>query len=302
MKWFDFFRSKRKKKKAGSLSEAAELQDLSGVDPAEIVPPESRFTQEFKDFLASQEVAAEKARAEKEAADQRKWKKAVIIFTKICEKVRRGIKKILKKNVENKDADENRRGSGITLFTVNRYRSIVYNLLMSDRPLFYALPDDSKELRVAIFGSGKIGTEMFLASYWCGQMLNRELKITVVSAEKEEHFKKRIDHINNEILRTSKQTVDNNLLKIRKNSDELSDCYFSFEYIESDVYLDGLDTIMTAERPESENKNGRLADFDYFVVALGSDKKNMEIMEELQETIEHGEARKSSSRCLRDMG
>lgn len=71
MKWFDFFRSKRKKKKAGSLSEAAELQDLSGVDPAEIVPPESRFTQEFKDFLASQEAAAEKARAEKEAADCR---------------------------------------------------------------------------------------------------------------------------------------------------------------------------------------------------------------------------------------
>ena len=166
----------------------------------------------------------------------------------------------------------------ITLFSVNRYRSIVYNLL-EDKPMFTALSDESKELRIAIFGSGKIGTEMFLAAYWCGQMLGHELKITVVSVEKEDRFRKRIDHINSEILRTSKQVADKELLRISKNSEKQAECYFSLEYIESNVYLDGLDTILTAERLEPQN--GRLADFDYFVVALGSDNKNLEVAEHI---------------------
>lgn len=52
MRLFDFFRSKRKKKKAGP---AAETMDLSGVDPAELVPPETKYTREYQAFLASRE-------------------------------------------------------------------------------------------------------------------------------------------------------------------------------------------------------------------------------------------------------
>ena len=48
---FDFWK-RRKKKKAVSENETA---DLSGVDPAEIVPPETRYTQEYQDYLASRE-------------------------------------------------------------------------------------------------------------------------------------------------------------------------------------------------------------------------------------------------------
>lgn len=51
---FDFW--KKRKKKAAAAAEAAETADLSGVDPAEIVPPETRYTQEYKDFLASREA------------------------------------------------------------------------------------------------------------------------------------------------------------------------------------------------------------------------------------------------------
>ena len=47
---FDFWKKRRKK-----AVPQGETADLSGVDPAEIVPPETRYTQEYKDYLASRE-------------------------------------------------------------------------------------------------------------------------------------------------------------------------------------------------------------------------------------------------------
>lgn len=203
--------------------------------------------------------------------------------------VEKTVRNAINAQIKEKTGDANKK---ITLFNVNRYKSIVYNLI-EEKPLFSALSGDSKELKVAIFGSGKIGTEMFLATYWCGQMLDRELKITVVSDETEEHFRRRIDHINSDILKTAEN--DNELLRIRKNSGEKADPYMSFDYIESDVYLDGLDDMLTAcsfrarmdehESIEKNLQNGKLADFDYFVVALGSDKKSMEVSERIGRVV-----------------
>lgn len=203
--------------------------------------------------------------------------------------VEKTVRNAINAQIKEKTGDANKK---ITLFNVNRYKNIVYNLI-EEKPLFTALSGDSKELKVAIFGSGKIGTEMFLATYWCGQMLDRELKITVVSDETEEHFRRRIDHINSDILKTAKN--DNELLRIRKNSGEKADPYMSLDYIESDVYLDGLDDLLAAdsfrarineqEIEEKKLQNGKLADFDYFVVALGSDKKNMEVSERIGRVV-----------------
>ena len=52
----DFFRSRKKKKAAAA--EAAEVMELD-VDPAGIEPPVTRFTEEYREFLASQETAEE---------------------------------------------------------------------------------------------------------------------------------------------------------------------------------------------------------------------------------------------------
>lgn len=186
-----------------------------------------------------------------------------------------------KRSTEDRDTEKK-----ITLFSVNRYRSIVYNLLES-KPLFTALNEGGKELRIAIFGSGKLGTEMFLAAYWCGQMLDKELKITVVSVEKEEHFKSRIDHINSEIFRTCDPDPDKELLKINQEGVSAKS-YCSFEYVKDNVYLDGLDKLLAPSKTENKTPghiNGKLVDFDYFVVALGSDKKNMEVAEHIGRII-----------------
>lgn len=51
----DFFRTRKKKKELAARSVPERLMvDLNDVDPAAINPPETRFTQEYKDFLASQ--------------------------------------------------------------------------------------------------------------------------------------------------------------------------------------------------------------------------------------------------------
>lgn len=57
---FDFW--KKRRKKAVPQGETAEL---SGVDPGEIVPPETRYTPEYQEFLAARE-AEERGRASAE--------------------------------------------------------------------------------------------------------------------------------------------------------------------------------------------------------------------------------------------
>lgn len=54
---FDFL--KRKKKTGEAAPGADALLDLDDVDPAMIDPPETRYTQEYQDFLAQQEAAGQ---------------------------------------------------------------------------------------------------------------------------------------------------------------------------------------------------------------------------------------------------
>lgn len=159
---------------------------------------------------------------------------------------------------------------------VDGTRNLIYNLL-KDKPLFSAKSiaenqgdEAEKQLRIAIFGSGEIGTEMFLATYWCGQMLDYKLMITVVSKEKKSDFVARIKHINPDIFESS--NAESDLLNVYSDGIKKAKVYFQFEYVETDVRLDGLYSKMTAE-----NINGCIVDSDYFVVAFGTDGDNLEI-------------------------
>ena len=53
MGFFDFLKSK--KKKAEAEAEKAEVLGLE-VDPADIDPPETRYTEEYREFLETQEA------------------------------------------------------------------------------------------------------------------------------------------------------------------------------------------------------------------------------------------------------
>ena len=154
---------------------------------------------------------------------------------------------------------------------VRRYRNRILNLLENE-PLFKGLdPKKGEPLNVTVFGTGPIGTEMFLSTYWCGQLLDHELFINMVSNESEADFRARIDHINPEIFKTSNK--NSSLLNIYPGSDKKAPVYFNFRYYQTDVKHDDLYGKLT-----KAGKDGfRLINSTYFLVALGSDKDNLEI-------------------------
>ena len=51
---FDFLKRKKKEKKAAP----DKVLSLDDVDPSAIDPPETRYTQEYQDFLAAQEASS----------------------------------------------------------------------------------------------------------------------------------------------------------------------------------------------------------------------------------------------------
>ena len=159
----------------------------------------------------------------------------------------------------------------------------IYNMTLQ---LFTALPlyepligkkkkvNGNKELTVTIFGSGVIGTEFFFTTYWCGQMLDTELKIRIVSKEKEDDFRGKINNINPEIFETGK--IGSDLLRVNDDftSDEPGIPYMDFKYIESDVM---------AEDPAKFLLDNGLIDTDYYIVALGSDEDNFTVADRLRQ-------------------
>lgn len=184
------------------------------------------------------------------------------------------------------------KGDPPVVIPINGYRNIVLNLL-SDLPLFepivHQYAEDRKankttELNVTILGMGQIGTEMFLGTYWCGQMLGCKLNITVISKETGDEFKKRIDYLNPEIFRSA--DADDPILRIYREdrfapsgAPKQSEPYFSCKYIQADVkskgFVDDLD------------KNTDISNTNYFFVALGSDNENIMMANKMREIIGH---------------
>lgn len=166
------------------------------------------------------------------------------------------------------------------LIPVQRDRNIVSNLL-AEVPLYeplvkkYPNIKDQKELTVAILGSGHIGTEMFLSTYWFGQILDCHLKIQVLSEETEQDFWNKIDYINPEIYRSTQE--GDSLLRINERGD-MAQPYATVEYTQCNLKasefvncLDaGLQSILGA---------------DYFMVALGKDEDNISVANTLCRAI-----------------
>ncbi len=165
----------------------------------------------------------------------------------------------------------------LTIVPVMSYRNMISNLLV-ELPLYEPLIHKAKEsgkrdLTVTILGTGNIGLEMFLSTYWMGQILDRNLKINILSQEKEEQFWDKIDYINPEIRRTvqerGKPENQDAILQVNKQG-ERAPVYCEVSYTPCDVksseFMDAL---------QKENKG--LLDTDYFLVALGSDEDNISV-------------------------
>ena len=155
------------------------------------------------------------------------------------------------------------------------YRNLISNLL-TDIPLYDPLigkqrdKDGVVDLTVSILGAGKIGLEMFLSTYWFGQMLNCRLHIRVISNQTKEEFWNRIDYINPEIRHTTQE--NDPILRINPRGD-MADVYADVEYVQCDV----LSTSFIQRLLNPEEGQSDLRESDYFFVSLGSDKENISV-------------------------
>ncbi|MBQ4111463.1 MAG: hypothetical protein IJD38_01570 [Clostridia bacterium] len=155
------------------------------------------------------------------------------------------------------------------------YRNLISNLL-TDIPLYAPLIGKQRDengvvdLTVSILGAGRIGMEMFLSTYWFGQMLNCRLHIRVISNQTKEEFWDRIDYINPEIHRTTQK--NDPILRINPRGD-MADVYADVEYVQCDVLSSSFLRLLL--NPEEGQRD--LRESDYFFVSLGSDKENISV-------------------------
>ena len=155
------------------------------------------------------------------------------------------------------------------LYEVPAYESIVHNAKTDvDTPVYFT-----------IFGTGKIGTEMFLCAYRTCQMLGTKLHITVVSDESEADFRGRIDYINPDIMNTS--VVSHPILTVNEKG-ETNAPYFSFSYTQCNITSGNMRELLDTH---IKNSSAKIRDTHYFVVALGSDAHNIAVSEKLRQHI-----------------
>lgn len=188
------------------------------------------------------------------------------------------------------------------IIAVNPYRNLSRNLLF-DLPLYAPLvgrENDEKTLNVTIMGAGNIGTEMFLSSYWYGQIYGYELCINMISKESEKEFIDKINFINPDIfdscvrVKAKKFTegVDEafavgegttarfkDIMKKYTQSDELSKPYFKFRYYQTNITDDDLEVKVSEKLWED---NFKIVDSDYFFISIGNDSDNLAVSDKLR--------------------
>ena len=153
--------------------------------------------------------------------------------------------------------------------TVRTNFNLVMNLL-TEIPLFEPLigkkkkPDGSRDLVVSILGAGGLGMEMFLNTYWIGQMLDCNLTVNVYSQEEKEDFEARLDHINPDILETTRR--ESEILHIDRDGKRSAQPYCKVNYTQCILGSGDLKQIATGIEAS-----------DYCFVALGSDMENIDI-------------------------
>lgn len=163
------------------------------------------------------------------------------------------------------DADRN----GPSFIPIQSTRNMISNLLV-EVPLYEPLlkkpknADGTQDLNVTILGAGGIGREMFLSTYWMGQMLGCRLHIHLRSQESEKEFWNKINYINPEIKETTQE--GSKILTINKKG-EKAPVYCTVDYQQCNVQS----SLLIKELKED------LLQTDYYLVALGADDLNISV-------------------------
>ena len=192
------------------------------------------------------------------------------------------------------------------IMPINSYRNIVSHLLV-DVPLYEPLVrkpmdgDGKRDLIVTVIGTGEIGMEAILSTYWCGQMENCRLHINVISKEFigdgcEEAFFDKLDAISPEIGMSA--VPHSEILRVYPKDvreDDYSPVYATFTYFGTDIKTASLDELFALKLNRENVRHGdsapkldgslTLASTDYFIVALGSDEDDLLVADSLRRYI-----------------
>lgn len=169
-----------------------------------------------------------------------------------------------------------------TLIPIQNYRNLISNLLVKI-PLYEPLihkkknNDGTMDLVVSILGLGPASIEMFLSTYWFGQILNCNLIINIISKESEEEFWNQIDYINPEIRHT---TISGDpILRINRKGD-FALPYCTIHYTQCDVKSSAL-----IHQLSVYSENNSLLNTDYFFIAPGTDEENLSVANTVRKYI-----------------
>lgn len=190
----------------------------------------------------------------------------------------------IEKQVRQKLEENEKSVDDFVVIPVRCYRNLITNML-EKTPIYEPVvhqknknSDSEINLNVTILGIGDIGTEMFLTTYWMGQMLNCKLNINVVSKESEADFWGKIDYINPEIRHTTQE--EHEILRVYKNKEEFSGPYCNVKYFSCDIQSDEFRKLL-----EGEDGCNIILDTHYFLISLGSDQANLSVANTLKNRI-----------------
>ena len=180
--------------------------------------------------------------------------------------------------------------SQVLVRPIRDYSNMAMNLV-KDIPLFTALVDRAeteqehtdiseyvlapkKNFHVTLVGSGSIAEEVFKTVFWCGQMAGYQLHLHVISKTAKD-MEARIKHDCPDLFRSC--DPGNDILNLYAHCD---DSRYAPPYAICKDFIDTVDAEFIQDYP-----NKIITDTDYFVIALGSDEKNLHIAALLSEEI-----------------
>lgn len=166
--------------------------------------------------------------------------------------------------------------------------------LLKEHPLYEALgssPEAGKPLRVLIIGNNRFSREMFSSVFWCGQVLDHPLHISLAYTPKgikcdEPEAAKWLNSLNPEIIESC--TPGSNCLAVDFNG-KSSPEYASIGFIEEDVRNIDITGLLSKERPFYSGSGDAvpLYMYDYFIVMDGDDRANAAIADSLRRALQY---------------
>ena len=162
-------------------------------------------------------------------------------------------------------------GDKIIVRAIKDYMNAAINLMWSV-PLFLPLleedgaPAKKKELNITIIESGYVAFEVFKAVFWCGQMLDTDLNVNVVTSDKE-GFRKLVEDTCPELTDCCRKGSE----KLRVSASDKDETR-NPPYLNSLTYTEVADPMLLSEYPEEI-----FTKTHYYVIALRDDTLDIKL-------------------------